>query len=352
MQYYYIFAIYLTRQLLMKKRNITAILCIALTACITTLSAQKRMTTQEYIERYKDIAIEHQDIYGIPASIKLAQGLLESDCGNSRLATKANNHFGIKCKSDWTGGTISHDDDAKGECFRSYETDLQSYSDHSQFLDRSERYQSLFDLDITDYKGWAYGLKDAGYATNPKYGELLVKIIEDNKLYIFDTEDYARWNNTVEVQEPDNTQDNDYAYSAPEDAAFSPATDKIDVDNYLVSVRTVAGYPVYYNNGSEFIVAKEGDTYIKLAGVTGISEKKLRKFNDNVNSLQPKTGEQVYIKAKGNKATNGKLIHVVKSGDTMHSISQIYGIKLNKLTSINHRTADSKLTPGQQIRLM
>lgn len=333
----------------MRQISIITTLLAALITYSAPIAAQQRMTTREYIERYKDIAVEHQDIYGIPASIKLAQGLLESDCGNSRLALKANNHFGIKCKSDWTGATISHDDDAKGECFRSYETDLESYSDHSKFLDRSPRYQTLFDLDVTDYKGWANGLKECGYATNPQYASLLVKIIEENELYAFDTNDYAQWGqNTGKHSNDVLSQD----YSAPEDATFTSQTEKIDIDNYVVSVRSIAGYPVYYNNGSEFIIAKQGDTYIKLAGTTGISEKKLRKFNDNENSLQPKTGDQVYIKSKGNKAANGKLIHVVKDGDTMHSISQTYGIKLKRLAAINHRQMDSKLTPGQQIRLM
>lgn len=330
----------------MKRFSVITIVSALIMICSTAVYAQQRMTTQQYIEKYKDIAIEHQDIYGIPASIKLAQGLLESDCGNSRLATKANNHFGIKCKRDWTGATISHDDDAKGECFRSYETDLDSYSDHSQFIDRSDRYQCLFDLDVTDYKGWAYGLKEAGYATNPKYGDLLVKIIEENKLYLFDMEEYAMVDNTPAQQEPAKD------YSVIEDAVFTPKTEKVDVDNYVISVRTITGYPVYNNNGSEFIVAKEGDTYIKLAGITGVSEKKLRKFNDNVNTIQPKAGEQVYIKSKANKAANGILIHIVKAGDTMHSISQTYGIKLKKLAAINRRSIDSSLSQGQQIRLM
>ena len=161
-------------------------LLIAAVLNVATLLGQQKLSREEYIRRYKGLAVEEMDIYGIPASIKMAQALLESDNGNGRLAREANNHFGIKCKSTWTGATISHDDDAAGECFRKYASVEDSYRDHSEFLDRSERYQDLFKLDPLDYKGWAYGLKQAGYATNPQYAELLIKIIEDNRLYLLD----------------------------------------------------------------------------------------------------------------------------------------------------------------------
>ncbi|MCD8172234.1 MAG: glucosaminidase domain-containing protein [Alistipes sp.] len=317
---------------------------VGLAVGTVSVSAQARMTHSEYISRYKDIAIEHQDVYGIPASIKLAQGLLESDCGNSRLAVDANNHFGIKCKSDWTGATISYDDDAPGECFRRYDSPEQSFLDHSEFLDKSARYQALFDLDITDYRGWAHGLKAAGYATNPRYAELLIKIIEDYELYALDS---AEPQTPVFAEQRPPVDD----VSRAEDAVFTPA-EKIDVDNYVVSVRTVSGYPVYYNNGSEFVAANTGDTYIKIAAVTGVSEKKLRKFNDVGPGQEPRVGDLVYIRQKGKKATNGKLIHTVQEGETMHSISQAYGIRLSNLVKINRRSADSQLRPGQQIRLM
>ncbi|MCC8036372.1 MAG: glucosaminidase domain-containing protein [Rikenellaceae bacterium] len=309
--------------------------------------AQGRMSHSEYIEKYKHIAIEHQDIYGIPVSIKLAQGLLESDCGNSRLAVEANNHFGIKCKSDWTGETISHDDDAKGECFRKYESPERSFLDHSEFLDKSARYQALFDLDITDYKGWAHGLKAAGYATNPHYAELLIKIIEDYELYALDTAEPAAGRDYAYLEPQQPLED----VSPAGDALFIPA-EKVDVDNYVISVRTVSGYPVYHNNGSEFVVAAGGDTYGRIAAAAGVSEAKLRKFNDVTAAHQPKPGEQVYIRQKGKKATNGKLIHTVKEGETMHSISQMYGVRLKNLSKINRRPVDAPLRQGQQIRLM
>ena len=155
----------------------------------TLLFAQagsKRMTRAEYIATYKDDAIEEMQRTGIPASITLAQGILESGDGNSALARYAKNHFGIKCHSDWKGPTFTMDDDAKDECFRKYRKVIESYKDHSAFLTGRNRYAFLFELKITDYKGWAKGLKKAGYATNPKYPDLLIGIIEKNELYKFD----------------------------------------------------------------------------------------------------------------------------------------------------------------------
>ena len=156
------------------------------------LIAQPKQTAAQYVERYKDIAITEMERYGIPASIKLGQGILESSAGNSDLAMEANNHFGIKCKKDWTGPSFYKDDDAKDECFRKYTSVLESYEDHSQFLKNSQRYASLFLLEPDDYKGWAHGLKKAGYATNPQYAQLLIKTIEENRLFQYDTKVIAK----------------------------------------------------------------------------------------------------------------------------------------------------------------
>ena len=163
----------------------------ALAASAAQLAAQTRITKEEYIDRYKGIAIEHMERYGIPASITLAQGILESDSGNSTLARKSNNHFGIKCKSNWRGDRVYHDDDAKGECFRKYDTVEESYQDHADFLDQQPRYDSLFAYSSDDYRSWARGLKAAGYATAPDYAQRLIRIIEDNQLYLFDEDNGA-----------------------------------------------------------------------------------------------------------------------------------------------------------------
>ena len=303
--------------------------------------AQRRITTQEYIDQYKALAILDQEVYGIPASITMAQGLLESDCGNSRLAVEANNHFGIKCKRDWTGESILHDDDALGECFRKYASAEESYRDHSEFLDKSPRYGSLFDLEITDYKAWAHGLKSAGYATNPKYAELLIKIIEENGLHLLDAEQVE----VSELIEPIVEMEDEP--EQPQDAAF-----KIDVDNYVVSLRTLGNYALYHNNGSEFVVARSGDTYETLAVKLGIKEKKLRALNDAPASLQPAEGDPVYVLPKAGRANNGKVMHLAKPGENLRFISQKYGVKLKKLAAMNRLPADAVLRGGQQIRLM
>lgn len=161
----------------MKKVSSTILLCL-----ISFIAFTQRVTVQQYISTYKDIAIQEMRRSGVPAAITLAQGILESESGNGELVKKSNNHFGIKCKLDWKGDKVYHDDDESGECFRKYDSAVQSYIDHSNFLKSRPHYASLFDLDPTDYKDWAYGLKKAGYATNPKYPQMLIKTIEDNHL--------------------------------------------------------------------------------------------------------------------------------------------------------------------------
>lgn len=308
------------------------------------VAAQQRIVPAEYIEQYKPYALESQELYGIPASIKMAQALLESDCGNSRLVREANNHFGIKCKREWTGPTILHDDDANDECFRRYASAEESFKDHSDFLDQSPRYQELFKLDPTDYKGWAYGLKAAGYATNPQYAEQLIKMIEDNQLYMLDR-----------GEEPL------LASAQPETAAAVPvettpveqpdAASRVDVDNYVVGQR-LKGYTLYSNNGSQFVIASAGDTFDTLGKRIGVSARKLRKFNDLPPAAELRDGDMVYVKSKARRANNGKLIHLVQDGDTMHSIAQQYGIRVKNLANMNRRSVDARLMPGQQIRLM
>ena len=308
---------------------------------VPTLYGQKRMTRAEYINKYKALAVEEMDLYGIPASVKLAQALLESDDGNSRLAREGNNHFGIKCKSNWRGETIAHTDDAPDECFRKYPSVEASYHDHSEFLDQSERYQSLFELDPTDYRGWAKGLQKAGYATNPRYADLLIGIIEDEKLYLLDEGQDLPEKETVADEVQSQTVE------------IPAATDVIDVDNYAVSVLGQNGkHTVYRNNGSLFILVQNGDTPESIAAETKVSVKKLTRYNDLQPNATVKPGDMLYIRPKGKRSANGKVIHVAKSGETLHSISQMYGIRLKNLCKINRRDAQSPVTEGQQIRLM
>ena len=326
-------------------KNLRQIVLTFALLAVTTASAegQQKLTREAYILKYKPLAVEQMDIYGIPASIKLAQALFESDNGNSRLAREANNHFGIKCKSNWTGQTISHTDDAPDECFRKYPSVEESYRDHSEFLDKSARYQDLFKLDPTDYKGWAPGLQKAGYATNPQYAQQLIKIIEDYQLFLLDEgQDVRIAENAAPVEEP-------VAEPIP---SASPA-DMVDVDNYSVSIQgRNGGHTVYRNNGSLFIVVRDGDKLESVASEFRVSPKKLIKYNDLDIHSNVKTGDMIYIRPKAKRSSNGKMIHVARDGETLHSISQMYGIRLKSLCNINRRSRDSQVTEGQQIRLM
>lgn len=320
----------------------TALLFAIMLTGPTALFAQQRLTAEEYIEKYKELAVMEQEIFGIPASVKMGQALLESDCGNSRLARQGNNHFGIKCKKEWTGETILHDDDALQECFRKYPSTEQSFRDHSEFLENSPRYGSLFLLEPTDYKGWARGLKDAGYATNPKYADLLIAMIERYQLYALDASDVR---NTGAGLRAETT-----VKEVNMEAENLPT--RIDIDNYALSVSPAGGHPVFCNNGSEFVTARHGETYETIAATTRIPASKLRKFNDAPAGYQPVDGEQVYIRAKKNKANNGKMLHLAKRNETLRHVSQMYGIKLGKLARLNRMDEDARLSDGQQIRLM
>lgn len=330
-----------------KSKIVLTLLCVWF--AIYSVTGQVAPARKDYIESYKAAAIEQMEVYGIPASIKMAQALLESDNGNSRLAREANNHFGIKCKREWTGETISHDDDAPGECFRKYASPMESFKDHSEFLDKSARYQDLFKLDPMDYKGWAYGLKKAGYATNPAYAEMLIKIIEDNQLYLLDQGGDIP-SGLLATAEPT---------PAPEpvqveiQAVGAASVKPIDIDNYNISIQTADGrHSVYHNNGSQFVIAAQGDTYASIARAFSVSPKNIYAFNDVAQGTELRAGEMVYIRRKSKRSENGKLIHSAKEGETMHAISQMYGIRLGNLISINRRPKNSEVREGQQIRLM
>ena len=212
------------------------------------LRAQVRQTREEYIDRYKHIAVEQMERYGIPASITMAQGILESDCGNSLLSLRSNNHFGIKCKSNWRGGKVYHDDDAKGECFRAYPSVEASYFDHAEFLDSQPRYDSLFAYASDDYRSWARGLKAAGYATAPDYAQRLVRIIEESQLYLLDRPDGER----LYAQRYGLSRDPEEWFSSQSSLERPAETSAVDPDNYRVTINAHEGYNVYATNGYFF----------------------------------------------------------------------------------------------------
>ncbi|MCL2072990.1 MAG: glucosaminidase domain-containing protein [Marinilabiliaceae bacterium] len=292
--------------------------------CGNYANGQKKISRKDYIDTYKDWAIKDMPKSGIPVSIKLAQAILESGDGNSELARKSNNHFGIKCHNDWTGKRVYHDDDAKGECFRAYKNPLDSFEDHTIFLTTRSRYQKLFDLNPTDYRAWAKGLKECGYATNPKYAELLIKIIEENELYKYDTDG----GKDLRKRKPSSTK-----------------------KEKGIVVNPFSAREVKYNNGVKYIEVQRGDTYQSLTNELKFKEWQLSNYNDIPTNADISEFRYLYIESKRNNAHPSNNFHTVKEGDTMHSISHKYGMKLNKLYKFNSMEKVDELNTGQRINL-
>lgn len=295
------------------------------------VSAQK-LTRSQYIERYADIAVREMIATGIPASITLAQGCLESGNGNSRLATQANNHFGIKCHG-WKGKSIKHTDDAPNECFRSYATAEESFRDHSDFLRYRDRYAFLFDLEPTDYKGWAYGLQKAGYATAQTYAASLIRIIEESELYRYDQLDpVAR-----ETLPPTPTE-------AEFSTVFKPLPgQKLYTVSLLHEIRTTNGVP--------YIIAGQGDTYAQLAREYNLFKSEILRFNDSKRNQPLHAGEIVYLAAKKKESARHLDKHVVEEGETMRGLAQRYAVKMKKLYQYNAMRPGTEPEPGTILNL-
>jgi LysM repeat protein len=287
---------------------------------------------QEYIDQYKELAIKEMNRTGIPASITLAQGILESANGNSRLATKANNHFGIKCHSNWKGKTIRKDDDAKNECFRKYPSAYDSFIDHSDFLVRGQRYAFLFEYKTTDYKKWAKGLKKAGYATSPTYATRLIQIIEDHQLYQYDNDAYLADKSPVKKVEKPKKERKKIRASK---------------EDYAIQLGRIAKN----TNRATYIIAKKGDTYAKLIEEFQMLRWELYKYNDVEKNAKLEKGQRVYLQPKRNKAERSKNKHTVQEGETLWQISQEYGVKLKKLAKRNKLEKNAQLSVGQIIKL-
>ncbi len=282
--------------------------------CFLPLKAQMKWSQQyqQYFEQYKDMAVDQMRRYHIPASITLAQGVLESSAGKSELTLKGNNHFGIKCHG-WTGKTIYHDDDERNECFRAYKNAAESYEDHSKFLTTSNRYSSLFKLKQTDYKGWAYGLKSCGYATNPRYAIQLIDIIQLYKLYEYD------------------------------DGKSGGKTKSGRMPNHRV----------YEFNQNYYVIVSAGDTYLTIGDDMGVSYKKLAKYNENERDAVLEEGDFVWLQKKRRNAPKEykKRPHVVKAGESMYTIAQHYGIRLKYLYKMNDLTPDYQIKVGDVLRV-
>lgn len=303
--------------LYMKRRVITLLM---LSLSVSMMAQMKwNQSYQQYFDQYKDLAIEQMMKYRIPASITLAQGVFESGAGKSELARRGNNHFGIKCHG-WRGAKTYHTDDAPNECFRAYKNVYESYEDHSKFLANGRRYSNLFRLKITDYKGWARGLKAAGYATNPQYANRLINIIELYGLYRYDTA---------------NSYDKFFARHAKDQA----------VNGIL--------HAIYAFNDNYYIKVRRGDTFNSLAEELDVSARSLAKYNELDRDAVLSEGDIVYLKKKKKrvpKEFRGR-IHYVRPGESMYSIAQLYGIRIKYLYKMNRLSPDYQIKPGDGLLL-
>ena len=320
------------------------VLCL-LSVVLLPLALNAQTLQQKYIDTYAELAVQEMYRSGVPASITLAQGMLESGNGRSTLAVKANNHFGIKCHNGWKGGRVYHDDDAKGECFRKYSHASESYRDHSDFLRYRDRYKFLFDLKPTDYKGWAYGLKKAGYATDPGYAEKLIQLIELYDLFHYDVEtssfgtagEHAS-KKKVETRRP---------------ASPTVIEQVVPVSEQVVrkSFQFALTREMFSKNGVPFIFSTEGETYGSIADSYGLFVKELLKFNDldDVERLLP--GTVVYLQAKKKSAAKGLEKHVLEEGETVRQIAQRYAVKVKHIYKLNGWAKDYVPRAGEFIKL-
>ena len=308
---------------------------ITLLVALLPLMAVAQTPQEEYIDKYAPIAQQEMVRSGVPASITLAQGILESGAGRSTLAREGNNHFGIKCHKGWTGRTMYMDDDEKGECFRVYDSPEESFADHSDFLRYRDRYKFLFDLERTDYKGWAYGLKKAGYATDKKYAEKLIQYIEKYDLTRFDTlseEEVAVLPEPPhQIEEPVKVD----AQTADEQFHFSLE-------------RTL-----YSQNGVPFIYAAEGETYRSIASEYHLFRCELLRYNDLKGDQELLPGTVVYLAAKKKKAPQGLDKYIVETdGEDFHAICQRFALREKAILKLNNlKSAPTDLREGDEIKL-
>lgn len=309
-------------------------------------SFAQKMTPEQYVSMYKDMAMLEMRRTGVPASITLAQGILESESGNSILVKKSNNHFGIKCKSNWKGESVSHDDDELGECFRSYKNWEDSYKDHSDFLKNSNRYASLFLLDPYDYKSWAKGLKNAGYATNPKYPDLLIKCVENYNLQqytIFALDENYVINYQLPIQETtvsltEPVIDNTLETTISNVPAPQPIVEtSLEVGN-LKSI-----------NGSKVVYVKKGTSWLSIAMDNKLSLSKLLQFNDR--EIDGLTEKDQYVFLEKKKKEGENVFVIVNAGESLYDIAQNNGVILKNICKLNGMEENQNLTVGSKIYL-
>jgi LysM repeat protein len=312
-------------------------LSIAFIVCHSGI-AQNSQVVKDYINTFREIAIEEMMRTGVPASITLAQGIHETSAGQSELVKKSNNHFGIKCKSDWKGESVSHDDDARGECFRKYDDPFQSYRDHSDFLKNRSHYASLFKLEATDYEGWSYGLKKAGYATNPKYPQILIKLIRD-----YDLQDYT----LLAMERMNGNNNNPMVRTAVsmnnETEAGAKAVRAVEID--------AAKYPegIFKINNTKVTIIKKSTSYLRIAEENNITLARLFEYNDMKPLDIAEKDHILYLQRKRKYGASEE--HLVASGETLHYISQLQGIRLENMLEYNSLSGNEELPEGTKLSL-
>ena len=308
-------------------------ICSACSLGLTLLTVQameaqtlRKPIYMDYVRTYSAEARRQMDKHAIPASITLAQGLIETGAGTSALAREHNNHFGIKCHTTWTGKRTYKRDDNPNDCFRSYPTAEASYQDHSLFL-KGRRYQRLYALRYDDYRGWAKGLQLCGYATNKGYANMLIKVIEDYELYSFDRGELPSW----------------YGSAQPSRSQTKHRSSGKSYDNPM--------RPSYLSYGLLYVLADQNDSYERIAEDMGISAKKLAKYNDTPLDYPLNEGDVVYLEPKNKEATSRYSTYTVRIGDSMHDISQRFGIRLERLYKLNDKDEDYIPEEGDVLRL-
>jgi LysM repeat protein len=295
-------------------------LVCGLFTCLPKTKAQSRNPHYiNYIEKYHELAVFHMKTYKIPASITLAQGILESGAGKSPFVLRSNNHFGIKCQNEWNGAKVYRDDDVRNECFRKYKKAEDSFEDHSRFLTQRSRYAGLFRLDITAYRLWAKGLSVCGYATDPHYADKLIKLIEDYELYKYDN---VKFEHIRAVG--------------------------LDI---VLNGKFRKERDVYKKYGLIYVIAEKDDSFEKVASDMDFTIGDLLKYNEVPKGFPLNKGDIVYLEKKKQKADKPNYDHVVQSGESMHSISQQYGICLHNLYKINRKDAEFIPMKGDVLRL-
>jgi LysM repeat protein len=314
-------------------------LLVCLQAAIIVAAAQT-ITPEQYIEMYKDIAIREMKRMGVPASITLAQGILETESGNSVLVKKSNNHFGIKCKSSWTAGGVSHDDDAQGECFRQYASAEESYRDHSNFLRGNTRYGFLFKLDVKDYQGWAHGLKKAGYATNPAYPQILIRNIEKYNLQQYTLAGAGE----VPKFNSEQYQDDPEEKTVPVASAVTNAKETGVVTDEVIEPGFSAPYK---KDGKKVVNGMKGTSLLKIAEANNIRLVKLLEYNGLEDGLLAQD-QVIYLEPKPKEAVAKTIMHTVQAKEGLYSISKKYGVTVQQLKEWNNLSSEA-LSVGQQL---